>query len=134
MLCNLLLRCTKPELYEEDDEPVQQTELEKPVVLSMDPDSNRSMKKSKKTSAIYSQQEALEKKVGESVECAICRLAMESIDEVIASNSTEVSLISSESAYFIADLFSFFKESFLLISLYLLQKYSPLAERGGEER
>jgi hypothetical protein len=95
VVCDLLLRCTKPEKKEEDE----------PVLLSP-PDTvnivaDLPVKKSKKNSAIYhhkpqvqvNQQEvktALEVKVGASVECAICRLVMEYIDGVIAENATEV--------------------------------------------
>lgn len=59
------------------------------------------VKKSKKNSAIYQNKpaevtheekvkSALEVKVGASVECAICRLVMEYIDDVIAENATQV--------------------------------------------
>ena len=99
MLCELLLHCTKPETLpqtqlksqaESDSEAVPPA-VPDTVFVTLAPDQPRHpLKKSKQNSAVYSAQEALGLKVGESVECALCRLAMESIDQLIAANSTEV--------------------------------------------
>ena len=91
MVCELLLRCTKPEFEAKGDEPVPRV-VPDTVSIAQDlgPSPPRPVKKSKKNSAIYDLQKTVEQKVGESPQCAVCRLIMESIDELIAANSTEV--------------------------------------------
>ena len=89
-----MLRCTKPEYQAENDEAAPRV-VPDTVDIALEPHSQpRPVKKSKKNSAVYDAQTALKQRVGESTECALCRLAMESIDKLIAANSTEVGLFS----------------------------------------
>ena len=90
MVCELLLRCTKPEYEAKQDEPVPRVVPDTVSIAQDLPSPPRPVKKSKKNSAIYDVQKTVEQKVGESPQCAVCRLVMESIDELIAANSTEV--------------------------------------------
>ncbi|KAK7111881.1 uncharacterized protein [Littorina saxatilis] len=98
VLCDILLHCTKPEYNaQESDEPVSPIHEapETVVIVASETHSvqDRPAKKSKKNSAVYAKQEKnAAEKVGASVQCAICRLAMESIDKVIAANATEENL------------------------------------------
>ncbi|KAK7506235.1 hypothetical protein BaRGS_00002347 [Batillaria attramentaria] len=82
VVCELLLRCTKPELESEEDFPAATVVTPDTVLLAVDPTeptpSEYFVKKSKKNS---------------SVECAICRLAMEVLDARIADNRTEESVM-----------------------------------------
>nr|KAG5713470.1 hypothetical protein BaRGS_025018 [Batillaria attramentaria] len=105
VVCELLLRCTKPELESEEDFPAATVVTPDTVLLAVDPTeptpSEYFVKKSKKNSVVYEsrmkeekqQEEEEEVKVGESVECAICRLAMEVLDARIADNRTEESVM-----------------------------------------
>lgn len=76
VLCDLLLGCSKPEIQKSsDEEPMTQE--------SIDIDIQKSAEQPMGNSGLG------EFTVKNGVECAICRLAMESIDDVIAANASQ---------------------------------------------
>lgn len=112
VVCEILLHCTKPEHAPQEEEDIPAATLAPPeaMVLAVQPTepTPRFEKKSKKNSAAYKgfqrsneakvestevKIESTEAKVGESVKCAICKLAMETLDSRIAENRTEENVI-----------------------------------------
>ena len=87
MVCDLLLRCGKPELESEEDEGAPQS-LPQSVQVSLPFSQQQVVKKSKKNSAVNDVLD--EVKVGDSIECGICHLSLEYLDQLLGSNRTEV--------------------------------------------